>query len=59
MQNKCYKKADILLPDFSVVDPYKWAVIACDQFTSEPEYWDKVKEILGIDVPLDFSDIDI
>ena len=47
MQNKCYKKADILLPDFKVVDPYKWAVIACDQFTSEPEYWDKVKEIVG------------
>lgn len=47
MQNKCYKKADILLPNFNVIDPYKWAVIACDQFTSEPEYWDKVKEIVG------------
>ena len=47
MQNKCYKKTDILFPDFSVVDPYKWAVIACDQFTSEPEYWDNVKSIVG------------
>ena len=46
MNSKCYKLADILLPDFSKVDPYKWAVIACDQFTSEPEYWDKVKEIV-------------
>ncbi len=28
-------------------DYYKWAVVACDQFTSEPEYWDKVEEIVG------------
>jgi hypothetical protein len=25
----------------------KWAVIACDQFTSQPEYWKKVEEIVG------------
>ncbi len=47
MANKSYTKTDILLPDFNEVDAYKWAVIACDQFTSEPEYWDKVKEIVG------------
>jgi hypothetical protein len=35
-----------LLPNDSV-DLYKWAVIACDQFTSQPEYWQKVKEIVG------------
>ena len=29
------------------VDPYKWAVIACDQFTSEPEYWHEVEKIVG------------
>ena len=28
-------------------DYSKWAVIACDQFTSEPEYWDDVKNIVG------------
>ena len=28
-------------------DYFKWAVVACDQFTSEPEYWDKVEEIVG------------
>ena len=28
-------------------DYYKWAVVACDQFTSEPEYWEKVEEIVG------------
>lgn len=26
-------------------DLTQWAVIACDQFTSQPEYWEKVKEI--------------
>jgi hypothetical protein len=25
----------------------KWAVIACDQFTSEPEYWREVERIVG------------
>jgi len=24
----------------------KWAVIACDQFTSQPEYWDKVNALV-------------
>jgi hypothetical protein len=28
-------------------DLVKWAAIACDQFTSEPEYWEKVKEFVG------------
>jgi hypothetical protein len=28
-------------------DLAKWAVIACDQFTSQPEYWDKVKTLVG------------
>lgn len=36
----------ILLPQPSI-DPHKWAVIACDQFTSEPEYWHQVAEIVG------------
>lgn len=36
--------ADILLPkkDFE-----RWAVIACDQFTSEQKYWDKTAETVG------------
>ena len=33
-----FSKADILLP--KEADMKKWAVIACDQFTSEPEYWE-------------------
>lgn len=28
-------------------DLTKWAVIACDQFTSQPEYWNDVQTIVG------------
>jgi len=31
----------------SGIDLKKWAVIACDQFTSEPEYWHDVEKIVG------------
>ncbi len=36
----------ILLPRPGV-DLHKWAVIACDQFTSEPEYWREVEALVG------------
>ncbi|MGE5249727.1 MAG: DUF1015 domain-containing protein [Bacteroidota bacterium] len=35
-------------------DLQKWAVIACDQFTSEPEYWRQVEQIVG-DAPSTFN----
>ncbi len=31
------------------IDLSKWAVIACDQFTSQPEYWQEVKNKVGDD----------
>ena len=37
--------ADILLP--RDCDMTKWAVVACDQFTSQPEYWEEVDRIVG------------
>ena len=37
--------ADILLPKGQ--DMTKWAVVACDQFTSEPEYWQAVEQQVG------------
>lgn len=37
---------DILVPR-AEVDLSKWAVIACDQFTSERDYWGKVEQIVG------------
>ena len=45
--SRCFKSADILLPDFSVVDAKKWAVVACDQFTSEPHYWEAADKEVG------------
>lgn len=36
-----------MLPDWKKVDGSKWAVIACDQHTSEPEYWEEAKETVG------------
>ncbi|HAL15264.1 MAG TPA: DUF1015 domain-containing protein [Anaerolineaceae bacterium] len=38
--------ADILLPK-NGLEAHKWATIACDQFTSQPEYWQKVADIIG------------
>lgn len=40
-----FKKANILLPKNT--DMTKWSVIACDQYTSEPEYWNEVEKIVG------------
>lgn len=37
---------EILLPGQDV-DLKKWAVIACDQFTSQPEYWERVSAFVG------------
>jgi len=37
---------DTLLPKDSI-NPQKWAVIACDQYTSEPEYWHAVEISVG------------
>ena len=34
-----------MLPD--VDDVSHWAVVACDQFTSQPDYWQKVKDCAG------------
>ncbi|MBQ4431903.1 MAG: DUF1015 family protein, partial [Synergistaceae bacterium] len=34
-----------MLPD--VEDISRWAVVACDQFTSQPDYWQKVKDYIG------------
>ena len=48
--NKKFEKlgfypANILMPKGQ--DMHKWAVVACDQFTSEPEYWQAVEEKVG------------
>ena len=37
--------ANILLPNVDSME--KWAVIACDQFVSQPEYWARVRSFVG------------
>ena len=37
--------ADILLPHDCGLT--KWAVVACDQYTSQPEYWERVDQYVG------------
>ncbi len=44
-ENLGFYPADILLPKHA--DMEKWAVVACDQFTSEPEYWERVEKNVG------------
>lgn len=65
-----FQRADILLPKFSKDSEKmkKWSVMACDQYTSEPEYWNEVentaadsKSTLNLTVPeiyLNDKDID-
>ena len=45
MQRNCFLPAKILLPQS--VEMEKWAVIACDQFSSQPEYWARVRACVG------------
>lgn len=43
--NVPFKRGNILLPKNT--DMTKWSVVACDQYTSEPEYWSDVERIVG------------
>lgn len=43
----CFGPADILLPDFNKISGERWAVVACDQFTSQPEYWEAARRYIG------------
>lgn len=40
--------ADILLPKNT--DMTKWSVVACDQYTSQPDYWEDVKNTVSDNV---------
>ena len=40
-----FNKADILIPN--VENLTKWSVVACDQYTSQPQYWERVAEFTG------------
>ena len=40
---KIFKPADILIP--KNVDFSKWSVVACDQYTSQPDYWEEAERL--------------
>ena len=44
-ENLPFHPADILLP--RDCDLNKWSVVACDQYTSQPEYWARVTQHVG------------
>jgi len=48
---RVYPDLGILIPEVLLPKPgadlSKWAVIACDQFTSQPDYWRQVEEQVG------------
>lgn len=39
--------ADILLPELMGEMGTRWAVVACDQYTSEKEYWDRAEALVN------------
>ena len=44
MQQNVFLPADILLPQ---TDLTRWSVVACDQYSSEPEYWQRVEKLVS------------
>jgi uncharacterized protein (DUF1015 family) len=44
-KNIGFYPGNILLPQTE--DMNKWSVVACDQYTSQPEYWARVREYTG------------
>ena len=47
MKKDIFTPADILIPD--VTSPEKWSVIACDQFSSQKDYWERVRNFVGME----------
>lgn len=43
--HNCFEAADILLPQHCAMT--KWACVACDQYSSQPEYWERVRDFVG------------
>lgn len=41
--SRVFRAAEMLLPKNQ--DMHKWSVVACDQFSSQPEYWDGLEKL--------------
>ena len=46
MAKTAFSAGEIHLPA-AEHDLSKWSVVACDQFTSQPEYWEQVSDFVG------------
>lgn len=44
--SQAHQKPTFYLPN-ETVNLHQWSVIACDQFTSQPAYWEEVERIVG------------
>ena len=42
-----FKPANILLPDFLKTNGTRWSCVACDQYTSQPAYWEGADALVG------------
>lgn len=47
MKDVCFSPADILLPPREEIERGVWSMIACDQFTSDPAYWQDAEKLVG------------
>ncbi len=45
MNSRVFSPGSVLLPKLGT-DMTKWSVVACDQFTSEPEYWSAISDFI-------------
>ncbi|MDE7194771.1 MAG: DUF1015 domain-containing protein [Oscillospiraceae bacterium] len=42
-----FSTANILIPRLNAAGMSKWSVVACDQYTGEPQYWKETADIVG------------
>ncbi len=48
MKNRIFNRTELLLPrDLSQDALRRWSVVACDQYTSDPAYWEAVESVVG------------
>lgn len=49
--SRCEREIGVLVPNIMLpektADFYRWAVVACDQYTSQPDYWNEARSIIG------------
>ncbi len=47
METSAFVPTELLLPGVQIEHREEWGTIACDQFTSYQDYWDRAEEFLG------------